>query len=305
MDKIIQYFGLDKKGANQGNVDFLNVHLNKDNKIFLDYNKIIKFSDTLSSKMTNRIDNFLGALFKYVFNKKSTETSKLLEGLHECNLTKLGMSKAKPSGNSVGNILKELIQLNADYVVAALKTGQFSPDVLYFGIDQIGPDRTSDIIVSIVKQELIEFTQEQCAIHGILLQSTVEKNIFEASTATWLKKAIDLPFYDGSGIIFIPKKFASSASNLNSSFERFLRYGFDNYVKDNSDYSFLIVPGSKNNSVVKKHYNEYKSKNGIKSKDEVKKWIKGDKDALDNFQQILSPYINQLTDDELNEIIGD
>lgn len=301
MDKIISYFGLDKQGYSQANVEFLNVRLDKDNSLFVDHNKVLKFKSTHTANIKISLDQFLAALFSYLKFKKRKEVVALLSGLHECNPTKLGMSKNRPRGNSVGKVLKKLIQDNAQYVIDALATGQFSYDAFYFGVDQVGPDRISDIVVSIIKPHLIKFTQEQCAKHSIPLKSLSVKNSFDPANQTWKTITTELPIYDGQPVIFLPKQYISSAANLNSGFDRFLRYGFHNFVKDNPEYKFLLQ--DKKSSVRKKDYDAYLQENDIKGKDEVKKWVRNNNTAIIDFQSDNDQNIVELTPQELDNLI--
>ncbi|SFA57801.1 hypothetical protein SAMN04488511_1187 [Pedobacter suwonensis] len=301
---IISEFGLDKIGHSQSTVEFLNVKLEFDNLAFLDYNKVLKFASPLTLEMKKSLDAFLNQLFQSVVFNKPNDTRKLLKGLHESNQTRLGFSSKRPHGNSVGSVLKQLIQDNTEFVINSLKTGQFSYNTLYFGIDQVGPDRISDIIVSIIKSQLITFTQEQCTKHGIPTKAIKLRNVFNYSTKSWENGTFDLPVFDGLPIIFIPKKLISSDSGLVSSYNRFLRYGFTHFVKNNTEYAFLMDEKNKEKGVKKKDYEAYLKTAHISNKDQVKKWIISNKTAILDFESELDPHITLLSDKELEEVVN-
>jgi len=301
---IISHFQLDKKGFTQSNVDFVNVKLDYDNLAFVDYNKILKFASPQTKDMKKSLDVFLNALFENVVFKKPVETRKLLKGIHESNQTRLGFSTKKPHGNSVGSVLKQLIQDNTEFIIESLKTGQFSYNTLYFGIDQVGPDRISDILVSIIKGQLIQFTVDQCLKHAIPTSSVKIKNTFNSLTKIWETKLCELPVFDGLPIIFIPKVLISTNSGLVGSYNRFLRYGFRNFVKNNTEYTFLMDAQNLDKGVKKKDYDNYLKAQHISHKDESKRWIVKNNTAIIDFESENVAVIQELTTQELEAIIN-
>ncbi|MGM9476408.1 hypothetical protein ACS5PU_08250 [Pedobacter sp. GSP4] len=301
---IITHFALDKLGLSQADVDFLDVKLEEDNLIFVDYNKVLKLKTPLTSQMKASLDSFLDTFFHSALFKRSNESKMLLKGLHECNATRLGYSTKKPHGNSVGSVLQDLIKENTESVVNSLKTGQFSYNTLYFGIPQIGPDRISDIVVSIIKPQLIMYTQEQCAKYGIPTTLVKVSSIFDSSKASWVKGKYELPVFNGKPIIFIPKSISSTDSNLISTYNRFLRYGFRNFVKHNTEYAFLVDAEDKGKGVRKKDYEAYLKENGISPKQEAIKWIASDDMSILNFETELMSILEEISTQEIIRAIN-
>jgi hypothetical protein len=301
---IITNFALDKQGLSQADVDFLDVKLEEDNLIFVDYNKVLKFKTPLTHQMKISLDLFLNSFFHNALFKKNNETKLLLKGLHECNATRLGYSAKRPHGNSVGTVLQDLIKENTETLVSSLKTGQFSYNTLYFGIPQIGPDRISDIVVSIIKPQLITYTQEQCAKHNIPTALVKVSSIFDSATAGWIKGKFELPMYNGKPIIFIPKSISSTDSSLISTYNRFLRYGFRNFVKHNTEYKFLIDDKNKGRGVRKKDYEAYLKQSGKSPKQEALKWITGDNMSIVNFETELMEKLEEISTQEIINAIN-
>ncbi|MFN0292832.1 hypothetical protein [Pedobacter helvus] len=301
---IISNFGLDKLGLSQSDVDFLDVKLEEDNLIFVDYNKILKFKTPLNRDMKASLDAFLNGFFQSAFFKRKTESRLLLKGLHECNATRLGYSSNKPHGNSVGSVLQQLILENTEFVVDSLKSGQFSYNTLYFGVDQVGPDRISDILVSIIKPQLILYTQEQCVKHNIPTTMVKVKSIFNPNKLIWETGKYELPVHDGLPIIFIPKSITSTDGGLISSYNKFLRYGFRHFVKHNTEYQFLVDENEQGKGVKKKDYEAYLKDKGIPYKDEVKKWILGDAMSILNFESELMDDLEEISTAEILKTIN-
>lgn len=303
-ETIISAFGLDKQGLSPADVDFLDVKLNEDNLIFVDYIKILKFKTPLTREMKNSLDIFLNRFFTNAVFKKRNDSQILLRGLHECNATRLGYSIEKPHGNSVGRVLQELIRENTEFIVEALKTGQLTYNTLFFGIDQVGSDRISDIIVSIIKPQLIAFTQEQCAKHNIPTSLVPVKSIFDPATVTWEKGKFELPLFDGLPIIFIPKSIASTDGGLTSTYNKFLRYGFRNFVKHNTEYEFLVDGKNNGKGVRKKDYEEYLRTNGISYKDEVRRWIVKNNTSVIDFESEMMSTLEEISTEDILKAIS-
>jgi hypothetical protein len=306
MTKITVNYGLDVQGYNQHNVDFLDVYLGIDNLLFIDYNKILLGTTPLYRSMKGDIDVFMKALFQNLISKNDTDLSKLLRVLHETNATHLGMSKNGPKGNSVGDELKNEMFKNLKFLRKAFLKGNLEIDSIYFGIENIGPDRISDIVTSIIKSRLINFTKKQCVKHGITMHSFPMKKIFNSRNVSWETKYIELPIYDGKPVIFIPKDIVSSYGSISGTFHSFIRYGFNSFFKHSVELKKLVrgKNGNTDKNLSRKEFDKYNKEKGINNKAVSKKMLTEfeNKDVINIFSEIRkSVYV--LSDDELIEII--
>jgi hypothetical protein len=306
MVKITQEFGLDSQGYTQHNVDFLDVYLGVDNPLFLDYNKIILGTSSLHRSMKNDIDIFMRNLFQSLINVNDSDLSKLLRGLHETNATHLGMSKDIPKGNSVGDELKNGILKNLKFLSKAFLKGNLEIDSIYFGIENIGPDRISDIVTSIIKSKLIDFTQKQCSKHSITMHTFPMKKIFNSNIISWNANFVELPSYDGKPIIFIPKDIVSSYISISGTFHSFIRYGFNSFFKDSIELKKAIrgIDGNTEKKLSRKEFDQYNKEKGINNKVVSQKILTDFKniDVINIFSEIRKN-VNILSDDDLIEII--
>src|SRR5690606_35559061 len=109
----------------------------------------------------------------------------LLEGIRECNYTFLGYSNGRPSGNSMGKKMKPIFLDALGFLKAAYFKDQLSLNALRFGIRNISYDRVSDITVSVLKEYLIEYTQNQCAAHGIECNVKTGQLVFNLASNSW------------------------------------------------------------------------------------------------------------------------
>jgi len=172
MLKIIDFYS-QLNGLKQKDVEFVNLILGRDNFLFLDFNRIYLGDDLHSRKLRKYIDVYMSELMYKVLNGDRAAISSLLEGIHESNETYLGYSKVTgslPQGKSLGPKLKDEV-LNNITTWAALFRSNPIIDSFQYGIKEIGPDRISDIVTSICKGGLIEFTRDQCLKHSIPMQT--------------------------------------------------------------------------------------------------------------------------------------
>lgn len=308
MVKIIEHFGLDVQGCTQHNVEFLNLYLGVDNKLFLDYNKILLGNSALYAVMRADINVFMNNLFRCLANNNNKDLSLLLDGLHETNATCLGLSKGRPKGKSVGNELKEKMFQNLQFLKRAMAQGNFEIDTIYFGIENIGPDRISDIVTSIIKSRLIEFTQQQCVKHSILTQKVAINKVFDSRTGLWGAKFVNLPVYLNKPVIMIPKSMVSTYAGIFGTFDSFVRYGFNNFFKVSNQYKKLVrgADGNLNKDLNRKEFDEYNKGIGINNKAISQKMLTELKnsDVVKAFSEIRRK-ISILNDDEIIEIIDD
>lgn len=144
--------------------------------------------------MQLRIEAFWGELIKAVRANDHFEVDELLSGLSEPHETRLGYSFSKHSGNSVGDKLKPKI-IDAIRRNKAVRTGVLSHfcDVELF-IEDIGCDRISDITTKIIKEVLIEYTQEQCVLLDIPMTEVWQDDMFDYLTSKWLRKKFRFQF---------------------------------------------------------------------------------------------------------------
>ncbi|CAM3008933.1 hypothetical protein [Flavobacterium frigoris] len=307
MQNIISHFSLHNQGYTQHNVDFLNVYLGVDNRLFLDYNKILQGNSPLYKAMKTDINNFMSSMFIYLSKNQDVNLSDLLKGLHETNATHLGLSEGNPRGKSVGDELKETIFKNLKFLKKAFLKGNLEIDSVYFGIKNIGPDRISDIVTSIVKSRLIEFTRQQCILHSIPMQQVAVSKIFDSNTITWNAGFVQLPTYQNKPIIFIPKDVVSTYSGIAGTFNTFINYGFHNFFKVSTAYKNLVRGNEKeiNKDLMRKEFDEYNKEQGINNKDISKIMLTefDNKDVVNAFVEVRKQTI-VLTDDEIVEILN-
>lgn len=293
-----------KTKLSQKDVSFFDVLLDTDNEGFVNYSLIKKKStkSVLANEMIRSIDSFMINLFNYAHFKKSSKLNTLLSGLHESNQTSLGFSLEQPKGKAVGNVLKETIQEQIEFLMESLKQGNFTPNSFYFGLDNMGPDRTSDILVSIIKGQLIKFTEEIALKYSLPSKTFVVENVYNSSTGIWETTTANLPYYKGRSILLLPKFLIADKSQSSKVFRAFMSYAFEKYMKDESCYSEFISNPKK--GFTRKDLRLFLKVNGIQAKEEFRKYMRKVEKLINEFEISYSDEVRFLSDSELTEIVN-
>ncbi len=295
---VISVFGLDDNSFRQSSVDFFNVNLDKDNLAFVDYNRLSIQSDRLSLKMNEKLNKYLFRLFSSAATNKAESGLKLLEGVRECNHTFLGYSAGRPSGNSMGRKMKPIFLEALAFLKSAYLQDQLSLNALRFGIKNISYDRVSDITVSVLKEYLIEYTQNQCAQHNIECDTKTGQFVFDIESNVWEQKSYLLPNYNGKPIILIPKKLISSRGKAVCSIKQFVSFGFKTYIQNSPEVQHLKTDGK----LTYKAYKAYLKKSGKSLKDVAGELLGSKKEILLDFESFQRPSISEMTSSDLEDI---
>jgi hypothetical protein len=202
--------------ATQWELDFVDIPLNKDIELYVDPYAINIETDDFSNECNDLIVDYFDQLILSIKNKDKKTTSRLLSNLHEPNETHLGLSQTDPkNGRGIGGEKAKGI-LKAFTESKAAQTGfltDLSDCVLL--IPGIGRDNISDITTNIIKEKLIEYTQEQCKLYNIPTQKVNAGLLFDFTDYHWKSKYSELPVINGNRIILVPKIFVRYAPEVN------------------------------------------------------------------------------------------
>lgn len=291
-----------KIGSQQPNLNFVDIKLNTDNLLFIDPRLIENSDSEIAKAMQIRIEAFWGELIKRVKSKEIKKIYYLLSGLKEPNETRLGYAFSKPKGNSVADKLKPKI-VDAIQRNKAVKTGVLShfSDVELF-IEDVGSDRISDITTKIIKEVLIEYTQEQCEIHKIPTELVIQDDVFDYKTLKWVKKKFHLPVYDAKAIIFVPKDLVRLENVAGQNLACFYRFAIRHFIVHDKDMLEDVSASGKKGKVLLK---DVKAEYPI-SKESLTNWgIKYGKLLVDYKTDHLNGRLKPLTDDDIMDIVYD
>lgn len=184
----------------QEGLEFLDVDMDKDFILFMD-------PLLLSDSYTKIVSDFINHSF-YLYNSGNiAEALKLFDHSHECNAVHLGYSKNKSKGSGVS---KEMLLEFFSYVegfLSGVRDKLLSPISFPLFIKSFSKDRMSDLIISLLKKDLLEFSLRQAEIHGIGISSETEKfDYWDIKNHKWeVYESKFLIDNKGDMLILIPK----------------------------------------------------------------------------------------------------
>lgn len=223
--KITQYLEIEKSPLE---LNFLNLDINQDKKLFVDYSLIKRNKDNFSKKCRDTVNSFIQAVKNNLELGKTKETKDLFKEMSESNEVCLGYSSGTPKGRGVGDDCAEKI---ADFIIREniYSTNQLADIFCLFSdskifIEGIKNDRTSDAVISLIKEHLIDYTLEQCSLYSKEVEfETKEVKLWDSNTFQWSLKNKKIPKIDGKNIIFVPRVIINKGSH---NFQKeYYRYG--------------------------------------------------------------------------------
>lgn len=202
MPTIAGAFGLRKT---QAELDFVDVSLLTDNRLFIDPFAISLQRAHWSQNAADTIRTFFQNVIDHIRNRRDNEARELLLHLREPNETRLGYSRRRPQGAGVGAGQAEQI-FEALGESAAVRLGFINAiEESELLIPGIARDKISDLTTNIIRHHLAEYTVMQCQLHGIPTQHAAMPACFNVERLLWEPQYLELPVYRHSPILFVPK----------------------------------------------------------------------------------------------------
>lgn len=213
MPKFSDYFRIN---ASQSELDFVDVSNDYDTKVYVDPYAIEIRDDEWSGQCSHLIRTFFIEVLDALRGGDDLRAQNLMSHLHEPAETYLGVSRNEPQGRGVGS--KQARQLvNQIKLSKAFKTGLLSDlsEVALF-VEGIGRDKISDLTTNIIRQKLIEYTNQVCKIYNIQTQKYNGPPGWSGVRKNWVSSVVDLPYIDQSPVLLVPKFIVRRELSLNS-----------------------------------------------------------------------------------------
>lgn len=193
----------------KGEVEFVDIELDTDSKLFVDPYLIYISNDEFSNNCSNKIVNYFEQLLKLAILNDKGNGYKIVKYLQENNEVRFGYSLGNPLGKGFGkNKGKELFDILCKS--KAVRTGMIS-DIFDASImlNKVGYDKISDLTINIILEDLIQFTQKQCKMYSVPLEKVrLRRPVWNSEKNNWINiEAIDLPVHNGKPIILVPNNF--------------------------------------------------------------------------------------------------
>ncbi|MDE6434651.1 MAG: hypothetical protein K2L07_10550 [Lachnospiraceae bacterium] len=208
----IQKFVYDEFGI--VSADFVNIDLANDNRMFLNPYNIELLNDPFAIKATDTAVDFFECVRKELLAGNIRQAESIFcKYLTEPEETCLGYSEKGIKGRGIRELAKYVIDniyYQNNHLINEIKRIE---DINLY-IDQIADDRVSDIYTNVIRGVLLEYTEQQCNLHGIPLKLMPSKPFWDISTSSWIRK--DYPQFiwhgDKNAKLLIPKQFVKGTS---------------------------------------------------------------------------------------------
>lgn len=204
---VSKYFGLNKS---QAELEFLDVIIDADTKLFIDPTALHLMNNEWSKECEYLIREYFRKVIIYIKQGNRRKAIAFLSALNEPNETHLGLSKEKSIGKGLG--LERACKLYDSLVNSeVIKSGLLvNLEETAFMIDGIGADMISDIVTNIIREKLIEYTQEVCENYNIPTSYVSSGYILNLDEESWETKKVFLPGVEVNGrfekLLLIPKE---------------------------------------------------------------------------------------------------
>lgn len=202
MPKFSQAFGL---GKSQAELDFVDVSLLRDNRLFLDPFGIAQELDRWSQNAAATVGMFFQQVIDDIRAGHEDNAKQLLLNLREPNETRLGYSANRPQGAGIGDE-------QADALFEALRTSSAVKEGFIRALEEcelmipgIGHDKISDLTTNILRGHLVEYTNAQCELLAVPVQNVPIAPIFNTDAMQWEEQYVDLPVWHNQPILLVPK----------------------------------------------------------------------------------------------------
>lgn len=190
MTTFLDYFKVDPKQS----IDFLDLKLEKDTKIFLDPYSVAMTNNIHCINAHKCIKAFMETLLTALKNDDQNLAMDLCSHFQEPKGTGIGLTKKSYKGRGAGEIKASKL-VEALMSSEAVMSGAIEDlEELILVVDGIGLDTISDITINLGMKHFIEFTQEKCNELNIPMEKSSTKiDYFCHIEKEWKSTYFDLP----------------------------------------------------------------------------------------------------------------
>ncbi len=202
--RVSQYYKLKQT---QGSLDFVDVDISADIKLFVDPRALHNFSSDWGLDCVELVQDYFQGILDAIKNGKRNEKWRLSAALVEPNDAHLGLSRGSRSRGRRGGINVAEKAWTALSNSQAIKSGAIKDleDTILL-VEGIGPDIISDMMINLLRGKLIEYTKEMCNLYGIPLQANVDSGpVWDEVAQGWNSNYEIRPVTSSGSLLLIPK----------------------------------------------------------------------------------------------------
>ena len=208
MKTVSKHFGL---GKSQAELDFLDIVLNKDNRLYLDPFALSIQPDRWSVDAHLTLVSYFDSVVIAIREGRHDDAKELLTNLNEPNETRLGQSRGKPKGAGIGDDQADDIY-EALKKSGAVKTGVLSSlQECELFIPGIGWDKISDLTTNVIRKHLADYTTAQCDLHDIPFENVALSPYYDTDLQNWVSAEFEVPVVNGLPLLLVPRSIVRRA----------------------------------------------------------------------------------------------
>lgn len=279
MPRFSKHFALD---LSQHQLDFVDVSNTFDTPVYVDPYAIEIQDDVWAAEASRHIRVFFKEVLDAIKSGDVSRAVNLMSHLTEPKETFLGVSQGDPKGRGVGpRQARQLIDAIAKS--KAYKSGllsDLSEMALY--VEGVDRDKISDLTTNIIRSLLVDYTQQQCDLHGVATERYSGPPMWDADKRNWISKYVQLPYISSDPILLVPKYIVRRRLSLDSQ-EFYNKQITDFLVTENLKAHSSLVQLVKGKPVVRKGDVREASP---KSKSLIADMVKAHPELLDMYKEI-------------------
>lgn len=201
--RISEFFHL---GRSQGDLDFVDIDVSGDTRLFVDPHALRHVPTTWAHECVSLLQDFFEELLKAIRRRDDAAGRRLLDGLHEPNETHLGMSRGRARGHAIGKGFASAIWDSLSRSEAArsgLLVDLEDTALMIVGIDR---DLISDITTNVIREPLINYTNDMCLEYGVPLNEGINSGtLWDPHARDWISRFVRLPRAQSGKLLLVPK----------------------------------------------------------------------------------------------------
>jgi hypothetical protein len=213
MPRFSEHFNL---GLSQHELDFVDVSNTYDTPVYVDPYAIEIQDDIWAASASENIRTFFTEVLAAIRDNDRLRAIGLMSHLTEPKETYLGVSRGNPQGRGVGpGQARQLIAAIAES--KAYKSGllsDLSEMALY--VEGVDRDKISDLTTNIIRDLLVEYTQQQCELYGVETERYVGPASWDRLRKNWVARAVQLPYIGADPVLLVPKYIVRRSLAINS-----------------------------------------------------------------------------------------
>jgi hypothetical protein len=213
MPKFSKYFSL---GVSQHELDFVDVSNEFDTPVYVDPYAIEIRDDLWAEEASANVRSFFSEILEALRADELDHAANLMSHLREPRETFLGVSKGEPQGRGVGHgqaaqLIRAIAQSKA---FASGIISDLSEMALY--VEGVDRDKVSDLTTNIIRGHLVDYTQQQCELHGIETERYSGPPLWDKASKNWVSQIVQLPYIKGDPVLLVPKYIVRRKLSLDS-----------------------------------------------------------------------------------------